>query len=75
MKVYCIRQGFEIQVLAINNKQKYFLLADRKFAENLILVFGCKKRTDTKGNENKFLCKIVEMAVQLFSFKNLSSCQ
>ena len=49
------------QKLAINKKQKYFLLPDHQLAENLILV--CKK--GLKEDKSEFVTKSVGIIVTI----------
>ena len=47
--------------LAINKKQKYFLLPDHQLAENVILVYDLEERT--KKGQSEILTKSVKVIV------------
>ena len=55
--------------LAINKKQKYFLLPDHQLAEKLILIFGLQKRT--KQGKSKLVTKSVGIIVMIILFLKL----
>ena len=40
INVYLNQHGFDEKRGSVNKEQKYFLLPDHRFAENMVLVFG-----------------------------------